>query len=214
MDRMKGPFEPRLVRVIAIAGLGAMLIAFAAEQLCAASATADINAEILPSATVTAVSTLRVSPRQLQTFGSDRNIGFVPEAGALPIGRNGNAGRSAGLVQQGSTGMPAMIAITGEPNQVVAISLPNETILFLGDLPVAVFGYSLDAGLTPSIDGSGRGFFKITAVPDAALGDETPKSPGGTSTFPRLAIPTVRNPSDRLIVATRAPAFDLVVSYN
>lgn len=61
------------------------------------------------------------------------------------------------------TGAPAVISISGEPNQTFSIALPETGVLLPQADGVEVFNFSHDAGLTPSISANGEGQFSIQA---------------------------------------------------
>ncbi len=214
----------RILVSLVLAGTGASILGLSVERARAASASAEVAATVLQGTTVAAVSVLDVAPTiSAPSVGSSRDIGVVNGAGAASSASrtSSTSARSAGAPLIGSTaaaGGPAVISISGQPNQAISISLPNESIVIANGAQVAVTGFTHDAGLTPTIDATGNGTFNVTATAAAEVNADAGGESGGTGATSNngqgAATSAGQVPFEKLLVATASPRFDVVISYN
>jgi len=209
---------------LVLAGAGASLLGWAPQRAMAASATASASAIVLQGATVSTVTVLDVTPTPtpttatttvIQSLGSTRDVGVATGSTAANTSSSAfssSSSRSGGAptLSQTVTSGPAVISISGQPNQAISISLPNESVVIANGSQVAVTGFTHDAGLTPTIDASGTGTFNVTA----AAAESQAEGSNGASPAGNGAGATGQVPFGQLVVATASPTFDVVISYN
>jgi hypothetical protein len=185
------------------------------EPVRAASTIASVGAVILPGSTVSSVTALTVTPPPATvTFGSSRNL-YTPQPTSSSF--SGPSSRSIGAQNAGPAplggGGPAVVSISGQPNQVLAISLPSDVAAMASGGEVSVTGFSHNGGMTPSINADGSGSFSITAkVESPTQGDQNGTQGGAQSGSNQGSSQGAGYLNDA--VSTQAPHFDVVISYN
>lgn len=178
------------------AGVAAAFILCA--PVFAASTDAIVSVRIVSGTTIATISNLTVAPANLT--GSSRNFGVFPQSVARTPG-----------AQNLESGSPAVITIAGQPNQVVAISLPSEGVLLPNSTSMQISDFALNSGLTPSISASGTSRFTVSAK----VSDQQFDGLENFITDADGPLPNERDDGDyREFAALAAPYFDIVVSYN